>query len=64
MSTEARIQFAKLKGFPAGDHDKIETDEFLFASNEIVDVIRKYFLRNFVVFYYIFVIVLLFYSSK
>lgn len=44
MSTEARIQFAKLKGFPAGDHDKIETEEFLAASNEIVDVIREYFL--------------------
>lgn len=54
MSTEARIQFAKLKGFPAGDHDKIETEEFLAASNEIVDVIREYFLffRNCVVFIY------------
>lgn len=40
--TEARIQFGNLKGFPAGDHDKIETEQFLAASNEIVDVIRKF----------------------
>lgn len=40
--TEARVQFGNLKGFPAGDHDKIETEQFLAASNEIVDVIRKF----------------------
>ncbi|XP_037809592.1 glycolipid transfer protein [Lucilia sericata] len=41
--TEARIQFSKLKGFPAcNDHDKIETEEFLAASSEIVDVIRSF----------------------
>ncbi|XP_065365876.1 glycolipid transfer protein [Calliphora vicina] len=40
--TEARIQFGNLKGFPADDHDKIETELFLAASNEIVDVIRSF----------------------
>ncbi|KAM7346722.1 glycolipid transfer protein [Cochliomyia hominivorax] len=40
--SEARLQFGKLKGFPAGDHDKIETEEFLAASNEIIDVIRSF----------------------
>ena len=39
--TEARIKFGNLKGFPAGECDKVETVEFLAASNEIVDVIRK-----------------------
>lgn len=39
--TDARIKFGNLKGFPAGESEKVETEEFLAASNEIVDVIRK-----------------------
>lgn len=37
----ARIQFNQLKGFPTAIDDKLETEAFLEASNEIVEVIRK-----------------------
>lgn len=37
----ARIQFNQLKGFPTVIDDKLETEAFLEASNEIVEVIRK-----------------------
>uniref|UniRef100_A0A1L8ECQ5 Putative glycolipid transfer protein n=1 Tax=Haematobia irritans TaxID=7368 RepID=A0A1L8ECQ5_HAEIR len=38
----ARIQFNQLKGFPPTIDDKVETEIFLVASNEIVDVIRSF----------------------
>lgn len=38
---DARIQFKGLKGFPATEQDKIETQAFLNASKEIVTVIGK-----------------------
>uniref|UniRef100_A0A1L8EAT9 Putative glycolipid transfer protein n=1 Tax=Haematobia irritans TaxID=7368 RepID=A0A1L8EAT9_HAEIR len=38
----ARIQFNQLKGFPPTIDDKVETEIFLAASNEIVDVIRSF----------------------
>ncbi|XP_023166975.1 glycolipid transfer protein [Drosophila hydei] len=39
---DARIQFKGLKGFPATEQDKIETQAFLNASKEIVTVIETF----------------------
>lgn len=41
MEQTARIQFKQLKGFPQAIEEKIETEVFIAASNEIIDVIRK-----------------------
>lgn len=41
----ARVIFSKLKAFPPAIEGKIETEEFLKAANEIVEVIRKCRLR-------------------
>uniref|UniRef100_A0A1A9W8M0 Glycolipid transfer protein domain-containing protein n=1 Tax=Glossina brevipalpis TaxID=37001 RepID=A0A1A9W8M0_9MUSC len=38
----ARVVFSKLKGFPPGIEDKLQTEEFLMAANEIVEVIRAF----------------------
>lgn len=43
MQQEGRIKFSSLYGFPqcGGEEQKIETEVFLIASNEVVEVIRK-----------------------
>lgn len=42
MSTAPRIKFAQIKGFPALEGEKILTEAFIDASNEIIAVIEQF----------------------